>query len=123
MKALMATLKNESVIEVTCWELKFHLFKALVLQTFTNGIEIWGGNFSSKIFEKGMKIHMMSHIKMRSFITYYIMLTEFGEPPMDVYAHKLTTSFQEQFAHLPSPWLVMWEHTNTKSSGLGIFSA
>ena len=106
MKALMATLKNEAVVGVTCWELNSHLFKALVLQTFTNGTEIWGGDFSSKIFEKGMKIHMMSHIKVRSLRTYYIMLTKFGELPLDVYAHELTIGFQEQFTHLSSSWLV-----------------
>ena len=44
MKALMDTLRKESVIIVTCWEFKSHLFKALVLPTFTYGTEIQGGN-------------------------------------------------------------------------------
>ena len=44
MKALMGTLRNETIFGVTCWELKSHLFKALVLPTFTYGTEIWGGD-------------------------------------------------------------------------------
>ena len=35
MKAFMGTLRKELVIGVTCWELKSHLFKALVVLTFT----------------------------------------------------------------------------------------
>ena len=42
MKALMGTLRKEGVVNVTCWELKFHPFKALVLPTFTYGTEFWG---------------------------------------------------------------------------------
>lgn len=33
MKALIATLRKEVVVGVTCWELKPHLFNALVLPT------------------------------------------------------------------------------------------
>ena len=44
MKALMRTLRKEAVVGVTCWKLKSHLLKALVLPTFTYGIKIWGGN-------------------------------------------------------------------------------
>ena len=47
MKALMGTLRKEAVVGVTCWELKSHLFKALVPPTFTYGIEIWGGNLKN----------------------------------------------------------------------------
>ena len=42
-KALMGTLRKEVVIGATCWELKSHVFKALVLPTFTYGTKIWGG--------------------------------------------------------------------------------
>lgn len=35
MKALMATLRKEVIIEVTCWELKSHFFKASVFLIFT----------------------------------------------------------------------------------------
>ena len=31
MMALMATLRKEAVVQLTCWELTSHLFKALVL--------------------------------------------------------------------------------------------
>ena len=80
MKAMMGTLRKEAVVNATCWELKSHLFKALVLPTFTYGIEIWGGNLKNshwKVFEKGMKMYMMSHIKVRSSTTYHILLVEF----------------------------------------------
>ena len=43
-KALMGAVRKEVVVGVTCWELKSHLFKALVLPTFTYDIELWGGN-------------------------------------------------------------------------------
>ena len=55
------------VVGVTHRELNFHLFKAIVLSTFTYGIKIWGGNLNYshwKVFEKGMKIHMMYIIKV-----------------------------------------------------------
>ena len=61
MKALMGTSRRETVVGVTCWELKSHLFKALVLPTFTYGTKIWGGDFHCKVSEKGMQMHMMSH--------------------------------------------------------------
>ena len=38
MKGLMGTLRKEAVVGVTSWELKSHLFKALVLPTFMYGI-------------------------------------------------------------------------------------
>ena len=69
MKVLMDTLRKEAVIGVTCWELKFHLFKALVLPTFIYGNGIQGDdlkNFHWKVFKKGMKMHMMSRIKVCS---------------------------------------------------------
>ena len=73
MKALMGILSKETLVGVTCWDLKSRLFNALVNFTFTYGIEIWGGypkNCPWKFFEKGMKIHMRSHIKVRSLTTY-----------------------------------------------------
>ena len=53
-----------------------------------------------------MKIHMMSRVKVRSSTTYHILLAEFGELPMELYALKLTMGFQQRLAHLPSSWLV-----------------
>jgi hypothetical protein len=50
----MGTLRTEAVVGVTCWELKSHLFKALVLSIFTHGTEIWGVDLKSshwKVFE------------------------------------------------------------------------
>ena len=52
-----------------------------------------------------MKSHMMSHVKVRSLTTYHILLAEFGELRMELFAPKLTMSFQEWLAHLPSSWL------------------
>ena len=75
MKALMTTWRKEIIVEVTCWELKSHLFKALVLPIFTYGNHIWRGNFKDshwKVFGTGMKIHMMSHVQVRSSTTYDI---------------------------------------------------
>ena len=45
---------------------------------------------------------MMSHVKVCSLTTYHILLVEFGELPMELYALKLTISFQQEVAHLPS---------------------
>jgi hypothetical protein len=39
---LMTTLRKEA--RITCLELKFYPFKALVLPTFTYGDEIWGSD-------------------------------------------------------------------------------
>jgi hypothetical protein len=40
------------------------------------------GEATWKVFEKGMKMHMMSHVKVCSLTTYHILLTEFGEFPI-----------------------------------------
>ena len=49
----MGTLRKEVVIRATCWELKSHVFKALVLPTFTYGTKIWGGDLkNSHCFQK-----------------------------------------------------------------------
>ena len=59
MKALMETLRKEAAVGIPCWELKSHLF--------TYGTQIWGGilkNSHWKVFEKGMKMHMTSHVKV-----------------------------------------------------------
>jgi hypothetical protein len=42
MKVSMGTLREEAMVGVTCWALKFHLFKALALST--HGTKIWGGD-------------------------------------------------------------------------------
>ena len=57
MKPFMDILRKETIIRGTCCELKSHLFKALVLPTFTYGIEIWGGNRKNsywRVIKKGM---------------------------------------------------------------------
>ena len=40
-----------------------------------------------------MKMHMMSHVKVLSLITYHILLVEFGELPIELYALKLIMGF------------------------------
>ena len=42
MKVLMDTLRE--IVGVMCWDLKFHLFKALVLLTFIYDTKTWGGD-------------------------------------------------------------------------------
>ena len=99
----MGTLRKEAVVVVTCWKLKFHLFKVLVLPTYTYGIEIWGDDLKNSRWEvskKGMKIHMMSHVKVRSLTNYHILLVKFGEIPIEIYTLKLTTGFQQRLALL-----------------------
>ena len=61
-----------------------HVFKALVLPTFIYGTGIWEGDLKSaqwKVLKKGMKTRMMSLIKVRSPITYHILLAGFQELP------------------------------------------
>ena len=80
-----------------------------MLPTFTYDTEIWGGDLKNshwKVFEKRVKTHMMSHIVVHSSIACYILLAEFGELPIELYVVELTMVFQQQFAHLPSSWLV-----------------
>lgn len=49
MKILMAISRKEVIIEVTCWELKSYLFKALVLPIFTDvALELGGGGSALK---------------------------------------------------------------------------
>ena len=105
----MDTLRKETKVGVTCWKLKSCLFKALVLPTFTNGTKILGGDSKNshwKVFKKYMKMHMIFQVKMCSLTTYHIMLTRFGEQPMELYALKLTMGFQQWLAHLSPSWLV-----------------
>ena len=98
MKALTATLRKEAIVEVICWELKSHLFKVLVLPIFSYGTKIWGCNLKIshwKVFENGKKIHIMSHVKVRSLTTYHIVLAELGDLPIELYTLKLIMGFQQ----------------------------
>ena len=64
---------------------------ALVLPTSTYGTETWGGDLKNsrlKVFEKGMKMHLMSHFKVSSLTTYHILLANFKELPIELYALK-----------------------------------
>ena len=104
MKAFMGILRKGIVIGVTCAGLKSHLFKASVLPTVTYGTDIWGGilkNSYWKVFEKGVKIKMMSQVKVYSLTTIHILLAVFGELPIQLYALKLTMGFQQQLATYP----------------------
>jgi hypothetical protein len=40
MKALMGISRKDAIFAITCWELKSHLFKTLVLPSFTYGTRI-----------------------------------------------------------------------------------
>ena len=48
------------------------------------GTEIWGGDLKNshwKVFEKGMMMNMMPHIKVCP--TYHMLLAKFGELPLE----------------------------------------
>ena len=55
-----------------------------------------------KVFENVMKMHMMSHIKVRSSTTYHILLAEFEELLIESYALKLVVGRQQRLSHLSS---------------------
>ena len=59
-----------------------------------------------KVFKKGMKMHMMSHVKVCSSTTYHILLAKFKEFPIEVYTLELTMGFQQRPAHLSPSWPV-----------------
>ena len=55
-----------------------------MLLIFTYDTKTWGGNLKSsqwKALEKGMKMHTMFYVKVRSSTTYRILLAKFGEIP------------------------------------------
>ena len=84
MKVVMNTLRKEVLIGVTCWEPISNLLKALVLPTFTYSIEIWGGDLKNShwnVFEKGMTIHMMSHVNVQSLKTRPILFANLKNKP------------------------------------------
>ena len=45
------------------------------------------------VFEKGIKMHVISHIKVRSLTTYHILLAEFGELPIELHILKVAIGF------------------------------
>ena len=93
MKVLMGISSKEAVVGVTCWECKSRLFRVLVLPTFIYGTEFWVGNLKNrhwKVFKKGMKMHVMSHVKVCSSTSYHIIPTEFRELPIESYTLNLT---------------------------------
>ena len=103
MNALMGISKKEAVVGITCCELKSHLFKALVLPTFMYGTENWGGDLENshwKVLEKGLKMRMISRVKVHSSTNYHILIVEFGELPIELYALKFIMGFQQRLAHL-----------------------
>ena len=51
-------------------------------------------------------MHTVSHVKVHSSTTYHIMLSEFGEVPIELYILKLTMGFQQRLAYLSPSWLV-----------------
>ena len=105
----MVTLSNQVIVRVTCWDLKSHLFKVWWIQ-LPQGTKIWGGDLKTslrKVFEKGTKIHVISHIKGCSSTTYHILLAKLGELPMELYSLTLIVGwFQLRLVQLSSSWLV-----------------
>ena len=75
------------------------------LPTSMYGCVIWRGNLENshwQVFEKDMKMHTMSHVKLHSLTTDCILLAKFGELPIGLYVLKLTMGFQQRLFH-PSP--------------------
>ena len=67
------------------------------------------GKIWRNLIEVGMRIHMMTHIKVFTLTSYHILLAKFGEIPMELCTLELIISFQQQLAHLASSW---WESIN-----------
>ena len=105
----MGTLRKEAVVGVTCWELKSHLFKASVLPTFTYGTYLWGGDLKNshwEVFEKGLKIHMLCHVKMRSSTTLSYCAGQIWRTSHEIIRSKANYELKQWLAHLPSSWLL-----------------
>ena len=84
-------------------ELKSHPFQALLLPTFTYGTKFGDGTSKTligKVFEKGVKMHIMSHVKVHSLATYHMLLAKFEELFKELHALKLTMGFQQHFTHV-----------------------
>ena len=50
---------------------------------------------------------MRSHVKVHSSTTYHILLAEFGELPIELYALKLPMDVQQQLAHCHQKYLTL----------------
>ena len=105
IKALMRILWKAAILGTTCWELESHLFKVLVLLTFTCATKIslvatWK-NSHWKVFEKGMKV-IWCPVKARTLITHHIVLAELKKLPMSL----SSLGFQQWLTHLSFSWLV-----------------
>ena len=88
MKVLMGTLSKD------VWQLASLVGNS----NLTYGTEVWGGDLKNshwKVFEKDIEIRMMSHVKVCSSTTYHIILAEFKELPIELYALKLTMGSQQ----------------------------
>ena len=48
-----------------------------------------------KVFDKGMRIFMMTRVKVQSSTSYHILLVEFGELLIELYVIKLALGFQQ----------------------------
>ena len=81
------------------------MFSALVLPTFTCGIDIWGGDLQNshwKVFREGHDDTSYDVSRQRTLLkTYRILLARFGELPIELNALKLTMGFQQRLGHLP----------------------
>lgn len=50
-------------------------------------------NHGAQFAPWNLTLSLMSHVKVRSLTTYHILLAEFGERPIQLYALKLTMGF------------------------------
>jgi hypothetical protein len=47
-----------------------------------------------KVFDKGMRILIMTRVKVQSSTSYHILLVDFGELLMELYAIKVASGYQ-----------------------------
>ena len=79
MKALMGTLRKEAIVKVTCHELQG--FGASNFHVCHRKFGEVNWKLSLEGFREGREMHMVSHIKVRSSTTYYILLAELEKFP------------------------------------------
>jgi hypothetical protein len=93
--------------------LYWHLFKALVLPTFTWGTEIWGGTLKNshwKAFEKGMKIHSCQSVFF-NYLSNFV--GRIWRIVVELYALKLIVGFHNDgLPTYPPPSLLLVSRAN-----------
>lgn len=69
-------------------------FQNFGASSFHKDLEERFEEFLLNVFEKRMRIHMISHVKLRSSTSYHMFLTHFGQLLMELYALKLPIGLQ-----------------------------